>query len=64
MGSKPTPAHQVAAGPNACSPTEARQGSPARGKGSKGRQQSQGLPLLQLLGDPQEDSQAAHLPHV
>lgn len=44
------------------SPTEARQGIPASGKGSKGRPQdhSQGNPLLQLLGDPQED-QAAHL---
>ena len=50
-----TQAHQITAGLNAFSPTEARQGSPARGRGSSGRQKSQRQSLLQLLGEPPED---------
>ena len=54
------PAHQVAVGLNTSFTTEARQGSPARRKGSKGRQQSQRQLPLQLLGDPYEAT-AIHL---
>ena len=53
---------EVPGGLSSFSPTETRQGSSARRKGSKGRQQSQRQPTLQLLGDPHED-QASHLLH-
>jgi Holliday junction resolvasome RuvABC endonuclease subunit len=52
--------HQVAAGQNTSAPTKAKQAVAGRGKGSKGRQQSQRQLHLQLLGDPHED-QAAEL---
>lgn len=40
---------------NTSFPTEARLGSPRRGKGSNGRQQSQRQTPLQLLGDTHDD---------
>ena len=52
--------HQVSAGLDVSSPTEALPGSPDRGRGSSVRPQSQRQSLLQLLGDPYED-QAAHM---
>lgn len=56
-GYHPTLAHQVYCKTRSISssPIEARQGSPVRGTGSTGREQIQGQPLLQLLGDPHED---------
>ena len=62
-GYHPALGHLVPAGLGTSSPTEAQPGSPGRGRGSNGRQQSQRQPLLQLLGDPHED-QAAHLLHM
>jgi hypothetical protein len=60
-----TPHHsyQVNAGPSISSPTEASKGIPARGMGSRGRQQIQGQPLLQLFREPSED-QAVILQHM
>ena len=49
-GCQATLAYQVAAGLGAFSPTETRQGSPVRGKESKGMQQSHGQTLLHLYG--------------
>lgn len=49
LGYQPLFALQVESGLNTSSPTEARKGSLARGKGWKGRQQSQRLAPLQLL---------------
>ena len=62
---KPFLTHQISSGLSSSSPNESRQGSPARGKGPNGRQESlsQRQPLLQLLGDPHED-QATHLLHI
>lgn len=56
-GSQPSLAHQVSSGLSSFFYTEAKQGSPARGKGFKGRQQSpsQRQSQLQLLADPHED---------
>jgi hypothetical protein len=48
----PTPAHSVTVGLGTTSHTEFTQGGPARDMGSIGRQQIQGQPLLQLLGEP------------
>jgi hypothetical protein len=59
----PTLAYQVAVGLDTSSPIEARQNSPVRGKGPKGRQQSQRYPLLLLLGNRHE-KQAAHILHM
>ena len=56
----PTLGHPVTVGLSASSPTEAQPGSPVRGKGSKGRQQSQRQPMHPLLGGRHED-QAAHI---
>jgi hypothetical protein len=56
-------AYLVTAGLDTSSPTKARQGSPVKGGGSTGRQQSQGQPLFQLLGELHEDK-AAHLLHM
>jgi hypothetical protein len=53
-GYQPALAHQVSLELSVSSHTEARQGSPARGKGAKGRQQSLSQRQLQLLGDPCE----------
>jgi hypothetical protein len=61
MDINPPLAYQVAVGLGQSSPIEAGQGSPVRGKGSKGRQQSQRQ--LLLLGVPHED-QASHLLHM
>lgn len=48
----PRPSCQVAAGRGSFSPTEVTQGRPFRGWDPKaGRQQTQGLPRFQLLGD-------------
>lgn len=44
-------------------PTEAREGSPVKGSRSSGRQQIQGQPLLQVLGELHEN-QAVHLLHT
>ena len=63
LGKQHTLTPQVTAGLGTSSPTEARQGHPVRETGSRGRQQSQGKPLLQLLGDLHED-QAAYLLHM
>lgn len=52
--------HQGEVGLSAFSPTEARQGISARGKGSKSKQQNQRQLTLQLLGDTLEE-QTAHL---
>ena len=52
--------HQFTAGLLAFSPIEAILGSPDRGRGSSGRQQSQRQSLLQLLGESHED-QVEHL---
>jgi hypothetical protein len=61
-----THTHQVTAGLGASSPTEARQGYPFRGSGSKDRQACNKLmgrqPLFQLLGEPHKD-QVTHLLH-
>ena len=62
-GYQPSLAHQIVIGLGAFSPTEARQGSLVRGKGSKGKQQSQSQLLLQLLEDPHGDH-AAQLLHI
>ena len=43
--------HQVITGLEKSFPTEARQGSPVSKIESIGRQQTQGQPLLQLLGE-------------
>ena len=51
---------QLTASLGASFPTEARQGSPAKGAVPTGRQQSQEQNLFQLLGDQHED-QATHL---
>jgi hypothetical protein len=55
--------HQVPAGLGASFTTEARHNSPVRRLESIGRQQIQGQPLLQLLGDLHEEH-AAPLLHV
>ena len=64
---QPTLAYQVTVGVGVSSPIEGRQGSPVRGKGSKGThegsQQNQRQPLLHLLGDTNDD-QAAHQLHM
>ena len=57
-GYQPALAYQVAVRPGASSPIVARQGSPVRDKGPKGRQWSQRQPLFLLLGVPHEDSDA------
>jgi hypothetical protein len=46
---QPTLPNQVSAGLGTSSPSEARQGSPVRGIGSTGKQQSQGEPPLQVF---------------
>lgn len=46
LGYHPTLGHEVTAGLSTSSPTEAQPGTPFRGRGSKGRQQSQLQPLL------------------
>ena len=56
----PTLEHLVPAGLSISSSAEVQTGSQGRGRGSKGRQQSQRQSLLQFLGDSHED-QAAHL---
>jgi hypothetical protein len=67
-GSHPHPeyqlalAHQVGAGLDTSTPTEVRQGSSTKGKGSKCRQKSQREPPFLLL-DPHGDY-AAHLLHM
>jgi hypothetical protein len=62
-GYQPTLAPQVTAELGTSSPFKGRQGSPVRGTGSIGRQQSQGKSPCQLLGDQYED-QAVHLLHM
>jgi hypothetical protein len=54
--------YQIAVELGTSSPTEARQGNPAKGKGSKGRQQSQRQPLLLLL--VLHEDQAVQLLHM
>ena len=62
-GYTPTLAPQVTAGKDTFSLTEARQDSPVRGTGFTGKQESQGKPPCQLLGDLYEDK-AAYLLHM
>jgi hypothetical protein len=52
---------QMAEGLGASSPIEPRHTNPVRGLKSKGRQQSQRQPLLQLLGVPHEDQETCML---
>jgi hypothetical protein len=61
-GYQPIPARQATATLGTSSPTEARQGSPVRGTGSTGRQQS-GIAPAPVVGDLHE-CQAAHLLHI
>ena len=58
-----SPTHHVSAELRTSSPSNSRQASPTRGRGSKDRELSpnQGEPLLQLLGDPHEDQAAQWL---
>jgi hypothetical protein len=56
-----TLAHQVTAGLGSSFPTETRQDSSVKGVRSTGRQQIQGQPPLQLLGEGLHTDQTAHL---
>lgn len=58
---EPILAPQVTAGLGTSSPTEARQGVPVWEMESTEREQSQGKPLLQWLGDLDEDKSLIHI---